>query len=59
MGLMCVKERTARRRLAGNKWVQEVDVSRDVGTVWGRGEMSTLREEAGRDTETTWEIRVE
>lgn len=34
---MCVKERTARRRLAGDKWGREVDVSRDIGTVWGGG----------------------
>lgn len=52
---MCVKERTARRRLAADKWGRDVDVSWDG---LGEGGMSTLREEAGRDTETTWEIRV-
>lgn len=38
---MCVKERTARRRLAGDKGGREVDVSRDVGTVLGGGDVNT------------------
>lgn len=54
LGIMCVKERMARRRLARDKWGREVAVSRKS---W-KGGVSTLRQEPEQDTEATWEIKV-
>lgn len=58
-GLMCVKERMARWRLARDRWGWEVAISREIWRSWGGGGVgvSTQRQEPEQDTEATWEIR--